>query len=772
MALKPCEISKFKGVNRIIDASKLEPGEMTTLQGAIINTGSLCNMPMPSYELADQTLPIPYFIENKTVYGLGGFDPTLATNHSTIPGILGAGGKIALFSLSSIPTGVPVTIFFLVQKTFVAGAGSQWLYVDVYDAVGPNPSTNRTLKRLSACSVSSSDPKRVWMGYTLVVDPAAVNPRWVVLTHALLYGSTMEIWGHPSASHNQDCQVYNGSSWSSWATSFPGKAKPQFAVVSTDTQVSTATNSARLITQMGKVDLPFEPFWGAITAGSYSFTGLTNWGNGSLCVLDVPRATSTYKRAFIMDNGINDTFTGTGLIANVVPRINLVRVGSIVAATSPGCRSCVPITLMDVPYQSSTSDFSAAVFDKYLLLTGGGTDGGTYGDAYESVRNRKPCYLDLASNGSPVNSGGSGFQVKSFSSTPPDEPQIVVSFGGYPIYAKNRLYPYRMWYGQTAGTVDTFLYSSATCWENLSMSEAILNLISDGSEMLVVFASSIFKYSGVPRYANYRCIHEAGARNGSSIIKAHGGVFLLLSDGLWFYTGAFSQIIDKPKIFNFLGGRRMGLSSNFMVHQSRMGHLENQHALVFLLEQSYYDTPSHSNSTLWLYDYWTGDFFQYWLNDSLGNCGIFQVECLPYDTVWLLDYPYVPNYSGLMCESSTHWSPMNVETGWIDPLPVMDKKHFLHFTMEATNTVASLLISLTVTYDNGVSYTWSDIDLHTAADSDGHTPIYTKIEKQVSTHAGRFKVAITCNVANPSTPTTEQIKIHKFTLWWDDGKPK
>jgi len=767
MAQKPCEISKFKGVNRIVDASKLEPGEMTTLQGALINTGSLCNMPMPSYDTADVTFPIPVVIENESGYSRGSWNPLLATNYTSFAGAVNT--RIALLSLATIPTNQPVTVFFLMKGTITSAL--PYMTVSVLDAVGPNPSTDRTLYRLNSFTLNSSDPTRVWRGFTIVVDSAAVNPKWVVLDIFGAVGASFDLYGHPT--HTQDVQEYSGGTWQSWGTLHPGQSKPQFVVVSQGTQVSTATDSARLVSQMGEVNLPFNTWQGGVQcfATNQSFTtgSFTAWGGASLSVIEIPKATGTYKRSLIMNSDTNGgvlsgPLTGTSLYANVIPKVNLVRVGNVIAATAPGVQYCIPITLMDTPYRAFDTDFHAVSFQNYLALCGGGTDGLAYGS---TGVNKKPVYLDLTLTGNPIHSGYAGICVKSYAAAlTPDEPMFVLNFGESLIYVRNRDYPYRMWYG-TAGTVDTF-----NAYENLSQAEPVLNVAKYGTEFLAFFSNQVKKYSGVPRYAVLAPIKETGVKNGRFIVRANGGLYVLCSDGLFFYNGVFNPVLDKAQIFETNHRRYTGQASNYDIHQTRLAHLEKQHAIAIVLQRSHMDSAVYKDTDIWFYDYWTSDFYQYWLNDYDAQCGVYQMAAVPYDVPWLLDYQYTPNYSGLMCESSTAFSPMNVETGWIDPLPVMDKKHFLHFTMEATNTVASLLISLTVTYDNGLSYTWSDIDLHTAADSEGRTPTYTKIEKQVPAHAGRFKVAITCNAIIASTPTTEQIKIHKFTLWWDDGKPK
>lgn len=745
------EISKFKGVNKIVEASKLEPGETQQLYGALINNGSIQSMPMPSYETKDVSFPVPHIELDQTGFTIGSWNPGAAASSTTVSGAIQH--RIAFHVNYSLGVDIPVTVMLLLKGTYATATSN--IYMSIYTETGAQPTTDITAKRLQSFTLRTSDPNRVWRGFTATASQATGGVCWFVFDIVIADASSHTLYGHPSQSTLTKYQ--SGGAWTDWGVAWPGKDKPQFMVID-----SQQTTNARDVHQMTTVKTPFRPWQGSVTVGSFGFstaTPLTYFGGAALCVLEVPEATSDYKRTIILAYDPSgggtciSTLAATGFPqANIVTSINLIRVGNVIAATAPGVEFCFPLTLLDWPAAGFDVDYSATSFQNYIALCGGGTDGTTS----ITPPNKKPCYIDLTAAGLPIHSGYAGISVRGYGAAgTPDEPMYVMDFGNHLIYFRNADYPFRMWYG-IAGQIDSF-----NADENLSQAEPILSVEKYGNEFLVFFASEIKKYSGVPRYAVLSRVKDTGVLNSRFVKPANNGVFILSTDGFWFFNGVFNQVLDKPSILQNNKQRYLCQASDYTIHQPRLIHFPNIHSVGLVFQR--YSTNPYNHTAIWLYDYWTGDWNRYYMITSGSYGGTFQMSAIPYETTWIYD----GSYKGLMLESDSKFSPFIVETGWIDVDSRMDKKRFLHFTMEATNPAASQIISVTIDYDNGVSYTFDSVDLRV---TDGG--VYTKIEKMVPATASRFKILVSCNTTGTPAPTNEQVKIHKFNMFYEPGKQK
>ena len=757
--MKSFEISKFKGVNKIIEASKLEPGEMQELYGAYLNDGSIQSMPMPSYDTEDKTFPVPNILHNYTGY----LDAIWNSDTDFAPVAYAAGGtKMAVQFPDDIPANEPVTLMFLLESavhTVTDGTYSYQLSIHVDNGGNPNPT--ELVAAFNSHGSENQDEYRKWCSFTCIPTTAPGANWWAVLTIISPYASSVvNVYGHPS--QNLTTKVYSGASWVPWSSVYSGIPQPQVMVID-----SVQSSDGEEVDQSTTINTPFTPWSGEVTFsggfGSRTCTitsGIDRFLGAALSIMEVPDAAGDYKRTLVITSSgsplggqlscISRFQIGGAETVNIIPKMSIIKVGNILAVTAPGIEFCFPLVLVDNHDTNTGPDYGAVWFQKNLILTGGGTDGRWN----NGTENNKPVYIQFVNpNLSPSSSTSISFKNYSASSVP-DKPEHVVEFASHLIFIRNFQYPFRMWYGN-AGEVDSF-----NAYENLSQAEAVLSVEKYGNDLLIFFASEIKKYSGSPRYAVLSTIKETGILNSKFKQKVSEGVFILAIDGLWVYNGVLTRVIDRPQIFNANKKRYMYQATNATVCSSRLVKFPEIHSIGIVLQK--YET-SPDVVAIWLYDYWAQDWYRYYVSSDTDTGGVMEMAALPYHTNWIRDGAY----SGLMLENESKFSPFQLETGWIDVDPRMDKKRFLHFTMEATNPAASQLIDVTIDYDNGTSYAFTDIDLRV---TDGS--VYAKIEKMVPATASRFKISVSCNTTGTPAPTNEQVKIHKFNIFYTDGKQK
>jgi hypothetical protein len=787
--MQPYEISRFKGVNKLIDSSKLEPGEMVQLKGASISDGSIKNLPMANtgamYELAE-TFPVPTIVLDKTAYSLGDWNPGTASNSTVVEQLTCT--DVAFKISVNVAAKEPMTFMLLAKCNTNNAEMLVSLYLDNSGSIGEAiPSTTLSHPQIPSGSLGTADTIRMWKAFTLVPNLAVNSDCWVSIS----IPTSVTFYGHPS--QNQSVLAATGS-WASWASAFPGKAAPQFMYITSHQSTGSEVLS------MGSTELPYEPWQGNVIAADNSFTvaDLARGGAAfSGCALAVYENANNgdvnYRRSIItFTDGVGGRCIskigysgGTSQYSvSIIPKVNFIITaagsrGCVLSATVPECQYCFPITLMDRyignnsinPSISSslTGEYGVCIFQDCVALTGGGTDGYVSPGA---TPNNKPNYISLrgfAGGTSPedIGAGFSAVNIRGYSASGvPDKPSLVVNFGEHVIYLKNSKYPFRMWYGNP-GEIDSF-----NALENVSQAESILGTRILGNELLIFFANKIRRFSGVPRYGSITTIKETGIENSRFVTKANGGLFILSTDGLWFYNGGFSLIPDKSKIFTQVigsGNVPLSSSSDYAMYQSRLIHVPNMHC-IGIVRQDFDRYAQYAHTSIWFYDYWTEQWFEYY-NQTLTQVGTFPMSIFRTDSVWVRDPLQSANGpdGGFMMENVNNFSPFSFETGWIDPQPGLDKKRFLHFVLEGTRMSSGFAPEITIllTFDDGSTISWTT--------TFGSTPSgdYVAKEKMLGITARKFKVGMSCVGGGSVGPyTNPQVQIHRFIMFYESGKQK
>jgi hypothetical protein len=759
----PFEVSKFKGVNRIVDPAKLEPGELTTLQGAYLEHGAIESLNYPS----GGTISEPYFIVNQTNYGLQTNDYDAEENQSIVYNSSLA-FKVTLNSkMDDILSG-------MIQVKSYPGqiACRMQLFTDNAGI----PQSNLVEDELTHWSTSEEETQKCWRGCSIKLKADRVGVYWVVFTFTGSY-SGMFLYGH----QNVSCDVYvNTGSWESWSSAYSGKSRPQFALIGSRVPEESlpSTNNIDVLKNSVAIDVPFSEASGLMTLTSGSVKiDQGNFRAYSLAVLETPYG----KTLISQTDGWNHQLvtisapwtnqlggSSASVQCSVSTGITIFQHGNIVAVTAEGVPYCIPLTLSDEirkrpsaggTYYRSTP-YSAAVFQNYIALSGGGNGQNTY-DFDDPMMT--PCYIKLGGD------AGAGLPSDMYPTTfrfsapgTPRYPELVTSFAEHLIFANSYEYPFRMWYG-TAGTIDTF-----NAFENISDSEPLLCMVPHGSsELIFGTGSRIYRYAGSPRYATKSTIHAPGIKSGSLIVSAMDVLFILAKDGLWAYDGSMVPMTDAADIICVDEQKDLGFVGS-AVTGAQIFAVPRYHAIGLLLLK-WNTTSKKIDKELWFYDYklkyWYQYYFRFGTSSDFKSIGVANVGRYSGNRAYVFDSLSTDwsGNNGVLFGNPGVFSPMLVETGWLDPNSQMDQKGFKTFTMKTSNVAGSLPITITVSFDNGApDVVWQAELCGTAGKK------YTKIEKLIGTTASKFKVSI----SRPSMPTMEQIKIHEFTMWYVDGKAK
>jgi hypothetical protein len=237
-------VDKFKGINNLVDSSKLFPGETSTLKGCCLKTGSIESLP---YGEQRGTFPSPDL--STSMVGYAGVDgtkwdiPTI-TASGTVTGSTGAEANATAMMLGIDKVAFPlgqigisgtqytsasqITLFLLTQiisaDDYTAGGGSTCTIsatIQLGDITGPtgtvvNKCQTNTVVSFDSAGAYSCDYSRVWRSF--IFEPSSLftgsDYAWIVVEGTGIgqgNGSiTAEVWDGSKTYSTDDYAMYQG----------------------------------------------------------------------------------------------------------------------------------------------------------------------------------------------------------------------------------------------------------------------------------------------------------------------------------------------------------------------------------------------------------------------------------------------------------------------------------------------------------------------------------------------------------------------------------
>lgn len=704
-------LDKFNGQDNYHDPTKIRPDEFTRLVNARTNTG---NIEATSGRKTWFYKPLARGSNWNT-------NVPISELHTVIPVADTSCTKGFMYCHEAFAAHSVITVFLLLKPN----DNIEHIIGHIYNGTTNSDIGVSICDSCVAAELGSNNGEPVWVPLRFTPNVDVPFACWIGFE---MLGGNTEVYVHPSAA---------GEIWRDENNNliYIGANQPCIYIF------VGGEKGAGNAKQLSIVDLPLglpekEEIVSYSEGNIYGLTGHNRrWNMGANVLVDYSDDTK-WASTILYRSGttikLPDKVTITDKVIRINSKINIVYDEGIVYIAHESAY-CVPIaivrnTVIHNGKSLKIENLNAVYFNGIIALSGLGATAEDY-----------PCYIDITD----YNIG-----VKSFTSNVVDTIPHGAAFVG--VHALSLYFigdyhddaPYRLTYME-AGKPDT--YGGR---ENLSLGDAVTNVIEFQDKMIIFFKNYVKELTGAFGQAHLRQIFPLGTTSRRGAVKTPVGIFMLSTDGLYLYTGAWKKIHDFTTLIQTsCGSFTQDVFSKLNVDFLGVLALDRDNdEIIIQLEKL-----SGANTFFIAYNYLTNKFRMHHSSSAIEVSGSMNVagrEVLLLKS-GIADYEVLNNFT-FDYYHDPFYEAVEIISGWIDPLPEYRTKIFDRIIIEGTGPD----IVLTITLDNG------EVPINAVTYSFTGSGAIKRITARIAAEGERFQYKITSAKTTASQLKINRIKVH------------